>query len=491
MKDIGSGPPAKARKPLPPVKVGSVSIPRYQLGDGRVMIAYPTATQPRKCQTFTGKGKDEKARLQNALTRSLEEATRIARELHNGGQEAQIFTSADRADFTAAKRDVAAHGVPVHVATSEWNEAKKQILGIRYSLQEVIAAGVHALSRTPHPVPTVVAELLASQAQKDLHGRYRDGMQTTFANFAEAFPGEIREVKAPQIQRWLDGTVANEIRSGGLRKRNGDPVGPRRRDNILKEVRLLFQYARLHGYLPDEISEAKKVPLIDEGGGEISYFTIAEMRLILEHVQPDWLPFVVLLVFNGFRTEELVRHRQANRRKDPLRWEDFDFEEGEIYVREATSKVDRKRIVPLHDVTREWLAPYRQSRGLIAPEKRTDREFGKGSRLERAINAALKQAPRLRNDRPVQMEMQITSAPPDELLTEFAWRHNALRHSYGSYRASILKNVHQLAEEMGTSPEMIHKHYRNPRPASQARAWFAIKPPQSGIVVPFPAAQSA
>ena len=39
---------------------------------------------------------------------------------------------------------------------------------------------------------------------------------------------------------------------------------------------------------------------------------------------------------------------------------------------------------------------------------------------------------------------------------------------------------------MGTSPAMIKKHYRNPRPASQARAYFAINPRKDPVLVPFP-----
>jgi len=468
----------RKQKALAPVTVGSASVKRYQLGDGRVMIAYPTATKRRECRTFT----DPKE--------ARDEAEKKARELNNAGTEAQIFTAADRADFSQAKKDVAPFGVPVHVATAEWSQARKATGG-RHSLSDVVAAGLRALDRVPHPVPQVVTEFFASNARKDLHGRYRDGMEQTFNRFATAFPDDIRDVTAPQIQRWLDGTEENGVISGGLRKANDEPIGTRRRDNILKEIRGLFHFARLHNYLPDETTEPKKIALIDEGGGEISYYSITEMRLILEHVAPEWLPFVVLIVFNGFRTEELFKSGKSNKRKDPLRWDDFDWEENEIVVREATSKVDRKRIPPLLDITREWLLPHRRASGLVAPEKRADREFGKGARLERAINRALKSAPRLRDETPIQFELPIAGAPVDqELLTEFRWRHNALRHSYGSYRASILKgNVHQLAEEMGTSVEMIHKHYRNPRPKSQARAWFAIRPPKQGNVITFPAGE--
>lgn len=464
----------RRQKALPPVKVGSVTIPRYQLGDGRVMIAYPTATQKRKCQTFTD------------AAEAKDEAERIARELHNGGSEAQIFASADRADFSQALRDVAPHGIPVHVATSEWSEAKKKINGLRHSLAEVVAAGVEVLSRKPHPVPDVVEAMLRSKAPQDLHAGWRDSMAATLRRFGQAFPGDIREVKAAAIQIWLDGRDEAGIHVGGLRKRNGEPVGTRRRDNILKEVRLLFRYARLHSMLPDVISEPQKVPLIDEGPAAISYFSVSEARLILEQVRPEWQPFVVLILFNGFRTDELVKARNFTKRKDPLRWEDLDWDEREIIVRDVTSKVRRTRVVPFHQITMEWLLPYRQPRGYIAPQKRIDREFGRGVRLERAINRLLNQAPRLRESRPLQLDMPgLTEASPAALLTEFAWRKNALRHSYGSYRASILKNEHELAEEMGTSVAMIRKHYRNPRPMSEARAYFGLRPQIASTIVPF------
>lgn len=65
---------------------------------------------------------------------------------------------------------------------------------------------------------------------------------------------------------------------------------------------------------------------------------------------------------------------------------------------------------------------------------------------------------------------QIEGWPP------FAWKHNALRHSFISYRVSDIQNVAQLALEAGNSPQMIFKHYRElVRPAA-VKEWFAIEP---------------
>ena len=56
------------------------------------------------------------------------------------------------------------------------------------------------------------------------------------------------------------------------------------------------------------------------------------------------------------------------------------------------------------------------------------------------------------------------------------WPQDALRHSYGSYRNAILRNLGQVAEEMGTSIQMLERHYHNPQPAELGEAWFALRP---------------
>jgi hypothetical protein len=66
----------------------------------------------------------------------------------------------------------------------------------------------------------------------------------------------------------------------------------------------------------------------------------------------------------------------------------------------------------------------------------------------------------------------------DEGWQPFLWKHNALRHSFISYRVADIQNVAQVALEAGNSPQMIFKHYRElVRPAA-AKEWFAIVPPE-------------
>jgi hypothetical protein len=58
----------------------------------------------------------------------------------------------------------------------------------------------------------------------------------------------------------------------------------------------------------------------------------------------------------------------------------------------------------------------------------------------------------------------------------FLWKHNALRHSFISYRVADIQNVAQVALEAGNSPQMIFQHYRELVRPAEAKAWFAIVP---------------
>ena len=56
------------------------------------------------------------------------------------------------------------------------------------------------------------------------------------------------------------------------------------------------------------------------------------------------------------------------------------------------------------------------------------------------------------------------------------WKHNALRHSFISYRVAKNKNVNEVAMEAGNSPDMIFKHYRELVTEKDADAWFGVTP---------------
>ena len=56
------------------------------------------------------------------------------------------------------------------------------------------------------------------------------------------------------------------------------------------------------------------------------------------------------------------------------------------------------------------------------------------------------------------------------------WPHNALRHSFASYRLAAIQDAAKVALEMGNSPEKLFRHYRELVTEKGAKAWFAITP---------------
>ena len=67
----------------------------------------------------------------------------------------------------------------------------------------------------------------------------------------------------------------------------------------------------------------------------------------------------------------------------------------------------------------------------------------------------------------------------EEGWAPFAWKHNALRHSFISYRVAETQDVAKVSLEAGNSPQMIFKHYRELVQPKEAKAWFSIKPEMS------------
>jgi len=71
--------------------------------------------------------------------------------------------------------------------------------------------------------------------------------------------------------------------------------------------------------------------------------------------------------------------------------------------------------------------------------------------------------------------------PVDEIkrlgdkLFKTGWPKDSLRHSYGSYRNAVVRSLEQVAEEMGTSVAMLHRHYHNPKAEAEGVEWFSIR----------------
>jgi hypothetical protein len=65
------------------------------------------------------------------------------------------------------------------------------------------------------------------------------------------------------------------------------------------------------------------------------------------------------------------------------------------------------------------------------------------------------------------------------------WPNNVLRHSYATYRLAQCQDAARVALEMGNSPQMLFRNYRELADERDAAAWFSLIPPAAAAnVVP-------
>jgi integrase len=186
-----------------------------------------------------------------------------------------------------------------------------------------------------------------------------------------------------------------------------------------------------------EKRRAKSVP--------VEIFTPTEMGEILNNCTADLKPCLALAAFAGLRSEEILR----------LDWSDVYRRPGFIEIAADKAKTAARRLVPTSTNLAQWLALSGQSNGRVWPHSKPWFFESQRDTVD-AINKARKKQSR-------------KSSP-------FAWKANALRHSFISYRLAEIQDVNRVALEAGNSPKMIFQHYRELCTPADARTWFALAP---------------
>jgi integrase len=258
----------------------------------------------------------------------------------------------------------------------------------------------------------------------------------------------LRTAGEAEIRAWLR-----------TRKKRGgnDPIGTRRRDNLRDAVVRLYSFAGEREYLTnEEAAVAENIPRIAQRG-DVSTFSPKEIALLLEHVSPRWFPWFVIAAFAGLRTSEIFRLEWKH-----IYW-DVKDEEGHpkpvIGVpRRIAKKVRISRKVPMLANLQDLLQPYRNLVGPLCPHK-------KWRTLEDQHQDELNRLAK---------------------VTGLQWKNNVLRHSFGSHRLAIVKNIEQVAWEMGNSAPMVRESYNDPKDETEAKSYFAIRRPDHENVVTMP-----
>jgi len=265
----------------------------------------------------------------------------------------------------------------------------------------------------------VVEELIAAKRREELSAHYVNRLEDDLKSFAATVPEEIEKVQAPHIKQFL----------------NGCKVGPRRWNNLRDQIVTLFRFARSERYLPKELTtEAEDVSKLKVARKTVDMFTSEELHLIVKNTRQVWLPWIYISAYSGIRTFEVLR----------MNWSSFRWEQKLIDLPPEVTKVNERRIIPMCDTLIEALAPWREATGSVCVDKVPQREIE-----------------------------QIMASVKDKHPT-FRWKHNALRHAYGSYRTALTQNVPQVALEMGNSVQMVKRHYLDAKTFEEGLRWFGI-----------------
>ena len=427
------------------VKRGSVSVKIYHT---------PTRNWDSYTVTHYQDGKRVRALFAD-LGKARTEAETIATRLGNVEADVLTLTSADRAGHLRARSFLDPLGIPIETAAMIVAEAVKKLGNTPIMRAVDYYVLKHPVNMEPQKTSVVVEELLLLKLNDGLSADYRRHLATALRSFATKFNGLIEEIQGSAIDAWL----------------REQKWGPRTRNNIRTSIQTLFNFAVARRYLAKDHDELKAVALAKERAGAIEIYSPAEMQEILAHAPKGLIPFLAIGAFAGIRHAEIQR----------LHWKDIQLDHDLIEIRADNAKTASRRTVPIQPNLKAWLGDYKEEEGLVCPYATPSNAI---QDLVATINKARK-AERVKLNPEAGKRKKATkkgAAAAARKLDEkqddwkFKWKHNALRHSFISYRVAEVKNVAEVSLEAGNSPQMIFKHYRELVRPEAAKAWFGLMP---------------
>lgn len=282
----------------------------------------------------------------------------------------------------------------------------------------------------PISVAEAVEAFVASRRMSTRRGSpassvYVADLEKRLGKLTEKFPADaLDSLDGRRIEAWANGL--------GLTGRN--------RFNSLRLIRTLMKWAQKRGHLRDGKLPTDSIEIVPGADGEIEIFSPSELASLLHAAKEEFLPYVALGAFAGVRTAEISR----------LDWSAIRFDRGFVEIGTKLAKTRSRRLVPILPALVAWLGPIKKASGPVVPY--------------------------------ANMAKQVVWLARDAGVK---WKHNALRHSFISYRLAAIQSVDQCALEAGNSPAMIFKHYREIVTPDEAAAWFGIRPKATGNVIPF------
>ena len=351
------------------------------------------------------------------------QAELIAARMATGDKDVLQLRSSDRAAYLRAIQLLAPSGVPLESAVAQFAEAISILGGT-----SVVESAKFYVRRNPSRLPKksvreVVDEFIADKQAKGMSERYLSDLRYRGNKFASAFSCGIAEMSAAAIEEFL---LSLKLSAQSY-------------TNFRRVLGTLFAFAKRRGYLLKDHDELDRVEKLRPDNGEIEIYTPDEFRRLLMAANTEFLPSLAIGGFAGLRSSEIER----------LEWTEVRLDEGFIEIKKGKTKTASRRLAPIVENLAEWLAPFAKHSGPVWPHA---------------------------HDAFYDAQQATAAATATEGRHAVAWKQNALRHSFISYRLATTQDVNQVALESGNSAVMIHKHYKQLVSRAEGARWFSIRP---------------
>lgn len=350
----------------------------------------------------------------------LDKAKASAREacikVANGQQSVLELGNSDRFAYVRAVESLATIHVQLDIAAREYAEAV-QILGGKASLIEACRDWVRRNAVSIKQITMgEAAKLFKAENETEKSNLRRKALSWTMGHLEDAF-GSVRvdTITPDQISRHLDGM----------------DLADRTKKNHRDSIGFFNRWLILRGYLAKGTDWLEHVQDYSKANtGEIEIYTPDEVQKLLS-AGNGMSAFIAIGAFAGLRHAEIAR----------LDWSAIDLKDGWITVPKAISKNGVRRLVPVRDNLKKWLHPIAKPSGKVVPYENTSKQL-----LKLAGQAGV------------------------------TWKHNALRHSYISYRVAECADIARVADEADNSPQVIKTNYLRRVKPEQGQEWFSIAP---------------
>lgn len=241
---------------------------------------------------------------------------------------------------------------------------------------------------------------------------------------------KLHELDTPEIiESWLDLNA------------NGAPTT---RKNYIRDVGAVFRFAVKRGWCTVNPFDVLERPILHEKPVEI--FSIQEVQRLFQVVgknasfQP-LTPFLALGFFAGLRTCELKR----------LDWSEVQLARRFVEITAPKAKCRSRRIVDISENLTAWLTPYLKAQGRVIPTNFDDLR-------ERLCKTA-----------------------------GIRWKKNVMRHCFGSYHLTQIKDPGKTAHQMGhRDTQMLFRHYRELVTPEDASTYWNIRLSRECQILPYP-----